>query len=47
MSVWMYSETDGDSGDYAIKLFSTKAKAEAYAKQLNNAYRRITEMKIC
>ncbi len=36
--VWMYYTTDGDSGYYRIKLFSSKAKAEAHAKQQNSGY---------
>ena len=38
MTVWMYYETDGDSGYYSIQLFSTEAKAEAYRKRKQSAY---------
>jgi hypothetical protein len=34
MQVWMYYETDGDSGYYAIRLFSSRKAAERYRKQL-------------
>lgn len=45
-SVWMYYETDGDAGAYDITLFSTKAKAEAYQIQKNDAYGRVDEIKV-
>lgn len=43
MKVWMYFHTDGDSGYYAIQLFSTKAKAEAWKRKDNDAYGGIQE----
>jgi|GraSoiStandDraft_4_1057263.scaffolds.fasta_scaffold00110_55 hypothetical protein len=46
MTVWMYFHTDGDSGYYAIKLFTTRAKAEAWSKANPDAYARITEIKV-
>lgn len=44
--VWMYYETDGDSGYYRIKLFSTEKKAEAYKKKINSAYGAVTSVMI-
>lgn len=38
MKVWMYYETDGDAGYYAIKLFFTKTAAEKYKREKNDAY---------
>ena len=45
-TIWMYFETDGDSGYYHIKLFSTKEKAEVYKLEEDNAYGRIGEVTI-
>jgi ssDNA-binding Zn-finger/Zn-ribbon topoisomerase 1 len=42
--VYMYYETDGDAGYYAIKLFNSHEVAEAYKRQKNNAYGDISEM---
>jgi len=44
MILFMYYETDGDSGYYGIKLFSTMDKALAYKKFKNNAYGRVTDV---
>lgn len=44
MKVWMFYRTDGDSGYYAIKLFTTKQKAEAYLASRQDGYSRIEEM---
>jgi hypothetical protein len=38
MDLWIYYETDGDSGWYGVKLFASKAIAEAYQIQKNTAY---------
>lgn len=38
MQIWMYYQTDGDSGYYHIRLFSTVDKALAYQKKKHNAY---------
>lgn len=43
LQVWMYSETDGDAGEYAIRLFSTKEKAEAWKKKQHSAYGHIQQ----
>lgn len=40
----MYGETDGDTGFYAIELFSTSEKAEEYKKFKDNPYGDITEI---
>lgn len=42
----MYYETDGDSGYYAIRLFSTKWKAEKYRDKLDDAYGRVKSIEI-
>lgn len=39
--LWMYYETDGDAGYYAVKLFMTKDKAERWKKHKHSAYGRI------
>ncbi len=44
--IYVYYETDGDSGAYGIKLFSTKEKAEEYKKKKNDAYGRISEKEL-
>jgi hypothetical protein len=46
LTVWMYYETDGDSGYYGIKLFATKQKADAYATQKGDAYRNVASIKV-
>jgi len=46
MKVWMYYETDGDSGFYSIKLFSTEKKAREYAKKKNDSYGNIGELTV-
>ena len=46
MTIWMYYVTDGDSGYYGIRLFKTKAAAEAYKRQRNDAYGLVKEMKV-
>jgi len=46
MTVWMYYTTDGDSGYYRIKLFSTKVKAERYKIQEGSAYGNIKEIEV-
>jgi hypothetical protein len=38
MDLWMYYETDGDSGYYNIKLFKSKKIAEDYKRSKNDAY---------
>lgn len=43
-TVWMYYQTDGDSGFYAIKLFSTKQKADDFYKKNGSAYGAISEI---
>jgi tRNA(Ile2) C34 agmatinyltransferase TiaS len=45
-SVFMYYETDGDAGYYDIALFSTRALAEAYQIQKNDAYGKVDEIKV-
>lgn len=42
MTVWMYYETDGDSGYYRIRLFSTQEKAEDWRRKRNDAYGRVS-----
>ena len=44
--VYMYSETDGDSGDYNIVLFSEKKDAETYKRLCGSAYGQVTEKKL-
>ena len=44
--VWMYFETDIDIGRYCIRLFSTKAKAEAHKRKNNNGYGWVSEIKV-
>ena len=46
MTIWMYYATDGDSGYYGIRLFKTKAAAEAYKRERNDAYGLVKEMKV-
>lgn len=46
MTVWVYYETDGDSGWYRVALFSTVEKAEAHKKKRDSAYGRITVMTV-
>jgi hypothetical protein len=41
LKVWMYYQSDGDSGYYNIKLFYTKEQAEAYKSKTRNAYGQI------
>jgi len=43
--VWMYLETDGDSGYYAVRLFTTKAKAEAYKASRTDSERAYAQIK--
>jgi len=38
MDLWIYYETDGDAGWYGVKLFRSKAIAEAYLVQKSSAY---------
>ena len=40
MTLWMYYETDGDSGYYAIKLFRTQSEAEKWKARQKSAYGR-------
>lgn len=42
----MYYHTDGDSGYYAIKLFSSLEKALAWKKKDNSAYGGIDEIEV-
>jgi hypothetical protein len=42
----MYYETDGDSGFYAIKLFTSEKKAETYKLDKNSAYGVIKKVEI-
>jgi hypothetical protein len=48
MTVWMFYRTDGDSGYYAIKLFYTKAQAEAWLhlRENNDGYGNISEIEV-
>ena len=42
--VWVYYETDGDSGWYRVKVFSTMEKAEAYKRKRDSAYGHVSVM---
>lgn len=44
--MWVYYETDGDSGWYAVKLFSTQTFALQYKTEKDNAYGNITEVQV-
>ena len=46
MTIWMYSETDGDAGHYGIKLFLVKERAEEYKKNVASAYGELHEMEV-
>jgi len=47
MNIWMYYETDGDSGYYGVRLFATEATAQRYReKQRGNAYGNIKSMEV-
>jgi len=47
MNIWMYYETDGDSGYYGVRLFATEATAQRYReKQRGNAYGHIKSMEV-
>ena len=46
-AVWMYYETDGDSGYYGIVLFTTKAAADRHhALQRDKAYGKVKEVEV-
>lgn len=44
MTIWVYYETDGDSGWHSIKLFRTYEQAESYYKLKHNAYGHVASM---
>jgi hypothetical protein len=45
--VWMYYETDGDSGYYSIVLFTTKAAADRHhAQQRDKAYGKVKQVEV-
>lgn len=46
MTIYMYYETDGDSGYYSIRLFTTEQKALNYKEKMKSAYGHIKEMKV-
>lgn len=46
-TVWMFYDTDEDSGYYDIRLFSTKEKALAsYKRNHNEGYSKIEEIEV-
>ena len=46
MKVWMYYETDGDSGYYNIELFITRAMANMHKKMKHSAYGKVEEIEV-
>jgi hypothetical protein len=46
MIVWMYYETDGDSGYYRIRLFDTEEKAKTFQKEHGTAYGHVKHMMV-
>jgi ssDNA-binding Zn-finger/Zn-ribbon topoisomerase 1 len=44
--MFMYYETDGDSGYYNIKLFTSRLEAEKYHKAKGDAYGHTTEIEV-
>ncbi len=44
MKLWIYYETDGNSGWHWVKLFSSKEKAETYKKQKSDDYGHVDEI---
>jgi hypothetical protein len=46
MTIWVYYETDGDAGWYAVNLFQTKQSAENWKKRENSAYGNVEPMKV-
>lgn len=46
MMVWMYYTTDGDSGYYRVKLFSSKRKAEAYLAAHQHGYSHVDAVEV-
>ena len=43
-TVWLYYETDGDSGYYHLQVFASEQKARAYQKSKNSAYGNVREV---
>ena len=44
--MWMYYETDGDSGFYGIELFSTELYANKYKEHKHDPYGAIVEIEV-
>lgn len=46
MTLWIYYETDGDSGWYRVKLFHTKISADNYRKFADSAYGKVEQIDV-
>lgn len=48
MIVWMYYETDGDSGYYGVRLFASETAAQRYREKQRDgqSYGRIKSVKV-